>query len=106
MRELILCLLLLFSGLHSVSAADLVRGKKVMGMCQVCHGKDGVAPLLEAPNLAGQKETYLVKALMDFKTGVRQNEQMTVVTSGLEDADIANVAAYYASIPVKVGPPQ
>nr|WP_224007568.1 cytochrome c [Aureimonas sp. SA4125] len=81
-----------------------MRGKKVMGMCQVCHGKDGVAPLLEAPNLAGQKETYLVKALMDYKTGVRQNEQMTVVASGLEDADIANVAAYYASIPFTVGP--
>ncbi|KQT53197.1 hypothetical protein ASG43_18380 [Aureimonas sp. Leaf454] len=90
--------------LTQASAADLVRGKKVMGMCQVCHGKDGIAKLEEAPNLAGQKESYLVKALMDYKTGARQNEQMAVVASGLEDADIADVAAYYASIPFKVGP--
>lgn len=106
MRRLIHALAVLAIGLAPASAADLARGKKVMGMCQTCHGKNGVATLLEAPNLAGQKESYLVKALTDYKTGARQNEQMAVVASGLEDADIANVAAYYASIPVTVGAPK
>lgn len=104
MRRVFLCLATIVVAAEPSAAADLVRGKKVMAMCQVCHGKTGIAPLAEAPNLAGQKETYLVKALMDFKTGARQNEQMAVVASGLEDADIANVAAYYASVPVTVGP--
>ncbi|MGQ0486632.1 MAG: c-type cytochrome [Hyphomicrobiales bacterium] len=88
------------------AAGDAAAGKKVMLKCQVCHGKDGIAKLPEAPNIAGQKETYLVKALTSFKAGERKNEQMTVVIKGLSDDDIANVAAYYASIKITVQVPQ
>ena len=87
------------------AAGDAVLGKKVMLKCQVCHGKDGIAKLPDAPNLAGQKEAYLVKALTAFKAGERKNEQMTVVIKGLSDEDIANVAAYYSSIKITVQVP-
>ena len=76
-----------------------------MVKCQVCHGKDGIARLPDAPNIAGQKEAYVVKALKAFKAGERENEQMKVVTKGLSDEDIANVAAYYSSIKITVEPP-
>jgi cytochrome c553 len=83
-------------------AGDAVLGKKVMLKCQVCHGKDGLAKLPDAPHIAGQKEDYLVRALQAFKTGERKNEQMTIVVKGLSDEDIADVAAYYSSIRISV----
>lgn len=73
--------------------------------CQVCHGKDGLSKLPDAPNIAGQKEAYLVKALQAFKRGERKNEQMTVVVKSLSDVDIANVAAYFSSIKITVEVP-
>jgi cytochrome c553 len=87
------------------AGGDAAAGKKVMLKCQVCHGKDGLAKLPDAPNIAGQKEAYLVKALMAFKAGERKNEQMTIVIKGLSDEDIANVAAYYSSIKITVQVP-
>jgi cytochrome c553 len=87
------------------AAGDAAAGKKVAVKCQVCHGKYGIATLAEAPNIAGQKETYLARALTSFKAGERKNEQMTVVVKTLSDEDIANVAAYYASIKITVEVP-
>lgn len=86
--------------------ADAAAGRKVMGMCQVCHGKDGIAKLAEAPNLAGQKEAYLAKSLHDYKSGARKHEQMTIIAATLSDDNIADVSAYYASIQVTVTVPQ
>ncbi len=83
-------------------AGDAVLGRKVMPKCQVCHGKDGLAKLPDAPHIAGQKEDYLIKALKAFKSGERKKEQMMVVVKGLSDEDIANVAAYYSSIKITV----
>lgn len=106
MRALIASLAVLFASSTLVEAAgDAALGKKVMLKCQVCHGKDGLAKVPDAPNIAGQKEAYLIRALTAFKAGERKNEQMTVVTKGLSDEDIANVAAYYSSIKVTVEVP-
>ena len=73
--------------------------------CQVCHGLDGIAKLPDAPNLAGQKEIYLVRSLTAYKTGERQNPQMSIVAPTLSDDDIANLSAYYASIKIDVQKP-
>jgi cytochrome c553 len=105
-RGLTISLVALFAWSAGAEAAgDAALGKKVMLKCQVCHGKDGIAKVPDAPNIAGQKEAYLVKALMAFKAGERKNEQMTVVLKGLSEADIANVAAYYSSIKITVQVP-
>jgi cytochrome c553 len=73
--------------------------------CQTCHGLDGQAKLPDAPNLAGQTEVYLVKALKDYRSGARRNDMMSVVARSLSDQDVDNLAAYYAAIPVTVGAP-
>lgn len=87
----------------SALAADPAAGKaKASGMCVVCHGMDGLSQNPEAPNLAGQVEMYLAKSLEDFRAGRRQNEMMSVVAKGLSDDDIANLAAWYASIEISV----
>jgi cytochrome c553 len=87
------------------AAADLKVGRQKALQCQTCHGLDGQAKLPDAPNLAGQGEIYLAKALKDYRSGARQNEMMSLVARQLKDEDIADLAAYYAAIPVMVGPP-
>ena len=87
-------------------AADARAGRqKVAGVCQACHGMDGLSKNPEAPNLAGQIENYLVKATTEYRDGVRRNEAMNIVAKELTDADIANIAAYYSAIQVDVIPP-
>ncbi|WP_404980300.1 MULTISPECIES: c-type cytochrome [unclassified Caballeronia] len=82
----------------SLAAGDVKAGRTKAAQCQACHGLDGMSKLPEAPNLAGQTEEYLVKALNDFRSGARQNEMMTMMAKGLSDADVANLAAYYHSL--------
>jgi cytochrome c553 len=84
-------------------AGDAKAGRQKALQCQTCHGLDGIAKLPEAPNLAGQSEAYLVKALKDFRSGARKNDMMSLVIANLKDGDIADIAAYYAAIPVTFG---
>lgn len=86
-------------------AGDARAGRQTAIVCQACHGLDGLSKNPEAPNLAGQLETYLVKTLNDYRSGARKNDSMNIVARDLKDEDIANVAAYYASIEVEVIPP-
>lgn len=86
-------------------AGDAAAGRQKALQCQACHGLDGVSKLPEAPNLAGQVEPYLVKALGDYKTGARENPMMSLVAQPLSDDDIADLAAYYAAIAISVTPP-
>ena len=88
------------------SAGDARAGRqKVAGLCQACHGMDGLSKNPESPHLAGQIENYLVKALSEYRTGERKNESMNIVAKDLTDEEIANVAAFYASIQIEVIPP-
>lgn len=79
-------------------AADAQAGRAKAMQCQACHGLDGKSKLPEAPNLAGQVEQYLAKALKDYKTGARKDEIMNMMAKPLSDADIANLAAFYSSL--------
>lgn len=80
-------------------AADPAAGKAKAAQCAACHGANGMAVLPDAPNLAGQTEIYLVKALKDYRSGARKHEQMSVMAKGLSDKDIDNLAAYYNRMP-------
>jgi len=81
-----------------VFAGDIAAGKAKTAVCAACHGAMGVSAIPMYPNLAGQKEAYLVKQLKDFKSGSRKDPVMAPMAMGLSDADIANVSAYYASL--------
>lgn len=85
-----------------VAAADAEAGKAKAAVCAACHGKDGVAAIPGYPNLAGQNEQYLVSALKAYKNKQRSGGQAAIMqgqATGLSDEDIANLAAYYASLP-------
>jgi cytochrome c553 len=87
----------------SVSAADDVKaGRAKAMMCQACHGLDGLSKTPDAPNIAGQTESYLVAQLQAFKSGARKNDAMSVVAPSLSETDIADLAAYFSAIEIKV----
>jgi cytochrome c553 len=88
------------------AAGDARAGRqKAAGVCQACHGMDGLSKNPEAPNIAGQIENYLAKALAEYRGEARKNESMNIVAKELSDADIADLAAFYASIQIEVIPP-
>jgi cytochrome c553 len=92
---------------HACAAGDVKAGRQKALQCQTCHGLDGAAKLPAAPNLAGQGEIYLVKSLQDYRSGARKDDMMSIVAAPLKDQDIADLAAYFAAIPVTLGaPPQ
>ena len=77
---------LLLAGSGSPShAGDIKAGRAKAMMCQACHGLDGLAKTPDAPNIAGQTEPYLVAQLQAYKTGVRKNDAMSVVSPQLSD---------------------
>jgi cytochrome c553 len=89
------------------SADDLAAGrKKVATVCAACHGVDGLAKNPDAPNLAGDNTGYIIKQLKAFKSGTRQQDQMTIIAKDLSDDDMANVAAWYSGLKVTVTMPQ
>jgi cytochrome c553 len=88
-----------------LAAGNAAAGRQKALVCQTCHGLDGKAKIPEAPNLAGQSEVYLVKALNDYRSGARKNDMMSLVAPTLKDNDIEDLAAYYSAIEVTVGPP-
>ncbi len=105
-RTAIISSSLVFTCLAHAHAADARAGRvKVAGVCQACHGMDGLSKHPEAPNLAGQIENYLAKALTEYRSEVRRNEAMNIVSKELSDEDISNISAYYASIQIDVIPP-
>ncbi|MEW6999249.1 cytochrome c [Colwelliaceae bacterium BS250] len=98
MKKLALALAATVVMSSSAFAADIEAGKAKTAMCAACHGANGVSAVPMYPNLAGQKEVYLAKQLKDFKSGTRKDPVMSGMAMPLSDADVANIAAYYASL--------
>jgi len=99
MKKIIIVLLGLFA-LHSAPsiAGDPAAGKAKSATCAGCHGPEGISMNDLWPNLAGQKEGYLVAQLKAFKSGERTNPMMSPMAAPLSDEDIADLAAYFASL--------
>ena len=79
-------------------AGDVTAGKVVAATCAACHGIDGIGRQAGVPHLAGQHASYIQGAAIAYKNGSRKDQPMQQVFSVLSDQDIANVAAYYASL--------
>jgi cytochrome c553 len=92
----------------AVGAGNPELGQQKAAVCMACHGPDGNSPALPAPadpwpKLAGQVPEYIAKQLLDFKAGRRSNVQMSPQAQAVAEADIADIAAYFARQQVKPG---
>ncbi len=90
--------LILAASANIATAGDAAAGKAKAVTCAGCHGANGVSAIPVNPNLAGQKEAYLLKQIKAFKDGSRKDPTMNAMAAPLTDADMANIAAYYASL--------
>lgn len=72
-------------------------------LCATCHGADGNSILAINPKLAGQNASYLVKHLMDFKSGNRPGVTMAAMVAALSAEDMQDIASWYASQEVTLG---
>lgn len=83
---------------------DLAKGQATStNVCGACHAADGSRGAPANPIIAGQHAEYLVKQLTEFKSGKRDNPIMKGMAATLNEADMVNVAAFYASKSAKAG---
>jgi cytochrome c553 len=84
--------------LRGAGADAIGRGATLALRCAMCHGAQGLSQA-NAPNLAGQYAVAIYKQLADFKTGARTSAVMQPLVADLGDADLRDLAAYYAYLP-------
>ena len=79
------------------AGGNVQAGKAKAAACAGCHGANGEG---KAPNpkLAGVAEDKFIQDIKDYKSGKRPNPIMKTFASQLKDQDVANLAAYYASL--------
>jgi cytochrome c553 len=86
-------------------AATALNGiaRKGVPACRHCHGPGRTAGHPAFPRLQGQGYDYLVTQLALWRDGVRGGSVyaplMTEIANGLDDRELRDVAAYYASQP-------
>jgi cytochrome c553 len=82
-------------------SGDAHAGAAKAAVCAACHGPQGVAIAPNFPNLAGQSATYLYVQLKEFHDGQRNDPVMTGQAAALSDADMRDLASYYAALAPK-----
>jgi len=88
----------------AASAGDAFRGMLLAKRCDHCHGAEGFSPSAATPNLAGMDTLAAFKQLEDFRTHKRLSRAMNPIAESLVPRDVADVAAYYAKVPVYADP--
>ena len=79
-------------------AADIAAGKAKAQLCAACHGANGVSSMKLTPSLAGQPDEYVQWQLVFFRSGARKSPLMQPIAHTLNNEDIRNLGAYYASL--------
>lgn len=84
------------------AGGDSANGQSLSVDCADCHGENGLGDD-ESPALAGLEEAYLIEQMQAYKSGERtdEDEVMIMYVEDLSDQDMADLAAYYASLPAE-----
>ena len=99
-RAIVTGVLFVLAGVAPTAAQDIEAGQALAAdVCAACHGANGIGVGDQFPNLAGQKVNYLDAQLKSFRADRRKNPIMEAVAEQLSDGDIANLAAFFASLP-------
>ena len=93
------------TALAALPRGDAAAGQKVHDQlfCASCHGDAGVAPTQNWPHLAGQRAAYTAKMMLDYQNKRRlegkRAELMHDIAVMMSPQQVADVAAFYASLP-------
>ncbi|MGH1537991.1 MAG: c-type cytochrome [Gammaproteobacteria bacterium] len=91
----------LFVSSAGFAAGNPEQGKVKAETCLGCHGVPSytnVYPTYHVPRLGGQHAEYIVAALKGYQSGERSHGTMQAQASGLSEADMADIAAYFQSL--------
>lgn len=91
-------LLTVFATSADARRGNVEAGRELAKTCQACHGADGNGiGDGQYPNLAGQYEDYLLHSLKAYKSGERNNAIMAGFVAGLDEQQMADLAAFFAA---------
>ncbi len=80
--------------------AQILRTRSLAATCGQCHGTDGHAiDGAAVPGLAGLPASYLVEQMSAFRSGARPATVMHQIARGYSDAQIDQLARYFAAQP-------
>ncbi|MBY0335123.1 MAG: c-type cytochrome [Acetobacteraceae bacterium] len=101
MKKLMLAVGVLLVAAAPAAAQDAARGERLVEErgCTACHGPRGVSPVPLMPSLAGQQPDFITLQMILFREGLRQVPAMMEPARGLTDAQIQDIAAYFAALP-------
>ena len=88
-----------------VRAADLAAGKEKAELCTGCHGESGISQTENIPSLAGQPDQFIQWQLVFFRSGSRKSEPMQPIVEQINNDDVRNLGAYFASLAPPKAPP-
>lgn len=116
MKKLLIVCLLASAPALAFAGGDAAAGKNKAAACVACHGEGGKSAVPTFPKLAGQNARYLLKQMENIQCGALSEEQqkaekctprsvptMAGQLDNFDEADLADIAAYYAEQPVSVG---
>lgn len=94
-------------GVHAQTAATqaadgtaLLRTRSLAAQCAQCHGTEGRGlPGAEVPGLAGLPANYIAEQMKAFRSGSRPSSVMQQLAKGFNDAQVDQLARYFASQP-------
>jgi cytochrome c553 len=101
-RKLIVAMMfiLMLAAGSAQAGGDAARGAELAVDCADCHGDDGMGDE-DIPAIAGMDAAKHAKALADFKSGAVESEDMVDYAEDLNEQDMADLAAYFATLPGK-----
>ena len=85
-------------GTAALAAGNPAAGQRAATVCLACHGPGGVSVNALWPNLAGQKNDYILKQLHGFKDDTRKDSLMTPIAKNLSDTEMEDLAAYFSGL--------
>ncbi len=101
-RKLIVAMLfiMMLAAGNAQAGGDVAKGEELAIDCVDCHGDEGLGDE-DVPRIAGMAAADLVKELSDFKSGAREDEEEDMIDSveDLSEQDMADLGAYYATLP-------
>lgn len=99
--SVLVTLALAASGAAIAAQGDPAAGKQKSSMCAGCHGIDmyrtAFPEVYTVPKIGGQHAAYIAKALQAYKSGERSHPSMRAIAASLNEQDMADLAAYYAT---------
>lgn len=83
--------------LPAAAAPDPAYGEHLAAECVACHRPDGGAGAI--PGIVGMPYDAIVRALLEYRDGTRDDPAMASVARGLGRQEIEALAAYFSGAP-------